>query len=108
MMKLKLPLNLLKIGALTLIILLPYCLYAQKTVKYDQKEELFRKGMDLFEKEKFGSAQRVFEQVRSEQTDIHSELASTATYYRALCGLQLFNTNAVEIFNNARFKPRKE
>ena len=93
-MKLKIPFNLLLIRFLILVVLIPGGVHAQKSIKYDQKEELFRKAMDLFEKEKFGSAQRVFEQVREQQQDIHSELASNASYYRALCGLQLFNTNA--------------
>ena len=69
MMKLRLLFNFSLISATVLILLIPVSVYAQKSVKHDQKEELYRKALDLFEKEKYGSAQRTFEQVRAEQTD---------------------------------------
>ncbi|MEQ8325238.1 MAG: tetratricopeptide repeat protein [Vicingaceae bacterium] len=79
---------------ITVLLLIMVSAKAQKSIKYDQGEETYRKAIDLFEKQKFGSAQRAFEEVGDIWSDEHTEMSANAAYYRALCGLMLFNTNA--------------
>jgi len=67
---------------------------AQKSQKYYEAAEDYRKARDLFSKEKYASAQTYFGQIIRQENNSNSEISSNATYYSALCGLMLFNNNA--------------
>lgn len=68
--------------------------YAQKSQKYYESTEEYRKAIDLFEKEKFGAAQAAFDEIILNTDNAQGEIVANATYYRGVCGLKLFNTNA--------------
>ncbi len=69
-------------------------LLAQKTSIYREPEATYRSGVDLFEKEKYGAAQKEFEWVIESVENPLSELRVNAEYYDALCSLELFNGDA--------------
>jgi tetratricopeptide (TPR) repeat protein len=76
-----------------MIFLVPASL-AQKSEKYYEKAEQYRKALDLFEKRKYAAAQSQFDRIMRNGENPHSDIKANASYYRALCGLKLFNNNA--------------
>ena len=74
-------------------------LTAQKSLIYDNIDETFSRAMDLFEKEKYGAAQKHFEKAIAEYSEINTLLSSKAEYYAALCAIELFNNDADYLMN---------
>ncbi len=67
---------------------------AQKSEIYRFKERDFYKGMNLFEKEKYGSAKKFFADF-VDQSDVNgSDLRAEAQYYLALSAIELGNLDA--------------
>ncbi|MCB9335621.1 MAG: tetratricopeptide repeat protein [Flavobacteriales bacterium] len=58
----------------------------------------YNNAMELFDKEKFSAAQHQFEEILNTSTDNKSEITVNAKYYQALCALNLFNTDAENLF----------
>lgn len=54
----------------------------------------YHRGLDYFEKEKFGAAQRHFEKLIELHDGQNTEVLINARYYAALCGMELFNRDA--------------
>ncbi len=50
--------------------------------------------MELYQKEKYSAAIRAFEKTREEISNSNSEVYVNATYYKALCALNLFHKDA--------------
>tara|TARA_R110002050_G_scaffold204327_2_gene339745 strand:+ start:51635 stop:54850 length:3216 start_codon:yes stop_codon:yes gene_type:complete len=67
---------------------------AQETVNYTTNMKWYREGIELFEKEKFSAAARAFENTQLAIIDKNSETYVNASYYKALCALNLFNKDA--------------
>lgn len=68
--------------------------FSQRSQKYYETAESYRKALDLFEKEKYASAQSEFSEIIRYEKDNKSEISANSAYYKALCGLLLFNDNA--------------
>ena len=68
--------------------------YAQESTIYTKYDLSFRKGLELYAKEKYNDAQRVFEQVASSMDVGASQLKSDAEFYRAMCAIELTNNDA--------------
>jgi len=68
--------------------------FTQKTAIFRNPELDYRRGLELFEKEKFGAAQPYFESVIHQVDDPVSPLRISASYHDALCALELYNRNA--------------
>ncbi len=68
-------------------------LIAQRTTIYTDKDADFKLGMELFAKEKFGAAQKVFQKV-IESNRPQTEERVDAEYFSAICALELFNDDA--------------
>lgn len=66
----------------------------QETGYYTKNYPRFRKAMDLFQKEKFVAAQKLFEETEAEVPNPNNEYAVICEYYSALCALHLFNNDA--------------
>ncbi len=66
---------------------------AQKTTIYIDKDADFKLGMELFAKEKYGAAQKLFQKV-IENNKPQTEERVDAEYYSAICALELFNDDA--------------
>lgn len=81
---------------LLLIILITFCtsLYAQKTTIYNYQDKTYEDALELFNKQKYGSAQEKFQNVieiyRNEENDIKTD----AEYFSAICAIELFNADA--------------
>ena len=67
---------------------------AQETLIYTTNLRSYNEGLELFQKEKYSAAIRAFEKTRVEIADKNSEVYVNATYYKALCALNLFNKDA--------------
>ena len=72
---------------------------AQKTTIYTSKDADFKLGMELFEKEKYGAAQKTFQKV-IEINNPQTEERVDAEYFSAICALELFNEDAEYLLSN--------
>lgn len=66
---------------------------AQQSVYFEELPLQYRKGVDLFEKEMYGAAQKSFEEVIV-HPDVTTQMRVNAEFYRAYCALELFNNDA--------------
>ncbi len=73
---------------------------AQKTQIYTYSEKDFNKAMELYNKEKYGAAQRFFHKSIESHKDEKTELNIMAQYYAALCAIELSNGDAEYLVNN--------
>ncbi|MCB2220524.1 MAG: tetratricopeptide repeat protein [Bacteroidetes bacterium] len=78
----------------TLMLILVGSLRSQQTAIYNDPELAYRTGRDLFDKEKFGAAQKQFESVIEAVKNPFAPLRINAEYYEALCALELYNSDA--------------
>ncbi len=67
---------------------------SQQTAVYQDPGSEFRTALDLFYKDKFGAAQSIFEKIIYDATDKEQSLVIEATYYDAICALELKHKNA--------------
>ncbi len=76
-----------------LLLVLLVCIYsltrAQKTAIYLDNDELYKTGIDLFDKKQFVSAQKYFDEYI--QTTKPSVLNTDAKYYAAACAIEVFH-----------------
>lgn len=81
---------------LIIFILLGYSssLVSQQTALYQDLGSELRTALDLFNKEKFGAAQSIFEKIIYDATNKDQSLVVEATYYDAICALELKHKNA--------------
>lgn len=70
---------------------------AQKTAIYNNPEDKYRLGLELFKKEKYGAAQELFSGVCDHVRDKNTSIAANACYYKTLCAIKLFNSNAEQL-----------
>ena len=70
---------------------------AQKTSENLPPLSLYHSGLELFNKEKFVSAQEMFGQVAGERSCYPAEMRANASYYMAQCGLILSNGDAEKL-----------
>ena len=69
-------------------------LYSQKSMIYDDVDRDYKIGLELFNKQKYGAAQKKFEEVAAYYGNTNSEIKSNAEYYFAICAIELFNKDA--------------
>ena len=75
--------------------------FSQKTAIYTNPDADFRSGFELFQKQKFSSAQKQFAKVVTRYHNESNNLVSIdAEYYSALCALELFNKDAELLLKN--------
>ena len=68
--------------------------YAQQTTVFTQPNATYNRAMELYDKEKYSAAQEQFSLLLKSNSDDKSEIVVNASYYHALCGLNLFNNDA--------------
>lgn len=64
---------------------------AQKTTVYIHEDAEFKTGIELFQKEKYGAAQKSFRKYIASSANTQSLLRIDAEYYNAICAIELFN-----------------
>lgn len=69
--------------------------FAQTTQKFSGEYEKFYKGEDLFEKEQFGSARKMFRDFINQKKDPNDPMYIKALYYEASAALNLYNNDAI-------------
>ncbi len=69
-------------------------LIAQKPASFDYHLSEYSRAFELFEREKYGAAQRYFTKAISDFGDSDSEQKTKAEYYSAICAIRLFNEDA--------------
>jgi len=67
---------------------------AQMTATYHQPNADYLSAMDLFTKQKFGSAQYLFQKTIKALNEPTSEMSLNCEYYLAVCAIELFNPDA--------------
>jgi tetratricopeptide (TPR) repeat protein len=87
--------NLLRINALVFIALIfsPH-LFSQNSLLYADEDLNYKKGVELFEKEKYSEAQYYFNEAVKYYGSEHTDIKADAEYYMALCAIELFNEDA--------------
>jgi len=69
--------------------------FSQKTLIQTNPDASFKSALELYQKEKFGSAQKEFSKISNlYKSEPHNLMRIDAEYYAALCALELFNKDA--------------
>ncbi len=68
--------------------------YGQKSAVYEYGDRGYLKGLELYEKEKYGAARQTFTEFLNGDSDPRSEIRSEATYYRAMSAVELRNDDS--------------
>ena len=71
-----------------------YPTLAQRTTYYTEPTAQYKLGLELFNIEKYGQAQKIFRAVKALPSVEQSTIVSNAKYYEALCAYELFNNDA--------------
>src|ERR1051326_4489608 len=75
--------------------------FSQQTMIYTNPDANFKAGLELFQKQKFGSAQKQFSKIIAYYPGEPNNLMRIdAEYYSALCALELFNKDAELLLKN--------
>lgn len=78
----------------TALLSVSIALPAQQTAIYEHEQELYRDGMELFDKEKYAAALKSFETFVLTAEDPRSEQVINAAYHAGICALYLFHKDA--------------
>jgi TolA-binding protein len=80
---------------LALLLALSMAGFAQKTAIYTHENAGFKSALELFQKQKYGSAQRQFvKAINQYAASPNYVIRMDAEYYAAICALELFNKDA--------------
>lgn len=77
-----------------ILLLCSLSLSGQKNARYYYGDNEYLKGLELYEKEKYGAAREVFEDVLESTGGSRSEIRSEAAFYLAMSAVQLRNDDA--------------
>lgn len=86
--------SLFKSSVLMMMLSLSLITQAQRTSIYQNPIREFNSAMELFQKEKYGAAQKQFINVSKSIDDANSLMQADADYYAALCAMELFHNDA--------------
>lgn len=76
------------------LLLLPLLATAQKPVAYDSPQYEYKMAKELFQKQKYGSAQQYFKQVYEQTSDKQESLKADSYFYMGICAAKLGNNDA--------------
>lgn len=71
-----------------------WSVFAQKSSSEEAIRQLYRQAVDLYQKEKFASAQNLFDKLTLQSSEIEEQMADDACYYGAVCAEKLGNKDA--------------
>ena len=83
-----------KLLAMMVLLLVSLNSFSQKTLIFTNPNQDYVTGLELFEKMKYGAAQKHFDNAIKANGDSNSEFKANAEYYSALCAIELFNEDA--------------
>ena len=72
--------------------------FAQETYSFTKESRKYADAMDLYNKEKYVSAQKLFDEIIEAQGSVYANPSqvSDAYFYGSVCAVQLYNKDAVE------------
>ncbi|MEN8230135.1 MAG: tetratricopeptide repeat protein [Bacteroidota bacterium] len=77
-----------------IVLLISLAVFGQKSAVYEYGENDYLKGLELYEKEKYGAARQLFDQFLSNNPGSRSEILSEASFYRAMSAIALRNDDS--------------
>ncbi len=77
-----------------IIIAASFTVSGQKSAVYEYGDNDYLKGLELFEKEKYGAARQVFDRLMKKTRGSRSEIRSEASFYRAMSAVELRNDDS--------------
>jgi tetratricopeptide (TPR) repeat protein len=77
-----------------LIAIVTLSVFGQKSPVYSYGDNDYLKGLQLYEKEKYGAARQVFDRLVKVNPGSRSEIISEAAFYRAMCAVELRNDDS--------------
>ena len=80
--------------AIVLLALFAPTSLAQKTSHEESVRQLYRQALDLYQKEKYASAQNLFDKLTVMAAAVDEQMAGDACYYGAVCAEKLSNNDA--------------
>ncbi len=83
-----------KILTISLLIALTLKVSGQKSMIYTDPDLNYKTGLELFEKQKYGVAQKHFQEAIQSYGDQNIEFKANAEFYTAICAIELFNEDA--------------
>lgn len=84
---------------LILFILIPLAVQAQKTPLYSVGDNAYLRGLQLYEREKYGAAREKFQEVIDADPASRSEIQSEAWFYRAMSAIELRHDDSEYLVN---------
>lgn len=69
-------------------------IFSQQSYYHIHEDKYYKKGLELFNKENYGSAREYFQKAYDYYGSKNSVLKANAQYYSALCAIKLFNEDA--------------
>ncbi len=91
----------MKKRSITLIFLLAsFTVFAQKSAVYEYGDNDYLRGLELYEKQKYGAARKVLDKYMEEHRGSRSEIRSEAAFYRAMSAVELRNDDAEFLVHN--------
>jgi len=73
---------------------------AQEPVQAVSVEKEYHRGLELYEKQKYGAARQCFENLLADEKLHHTLLEADARYFVAMCAIQLYHKDAEYLVNN--------
>lgn len=73
---------------------------AQRTENFKSPQYEFKTAMDLFNKEKYGSAQQYFKYVYEHTEDVQQDLKTNSYFYMGVCAAKLDNQDAAFLLHS--------
>jgi TolA-binding protein len=83
-----------KILITSTLLFLAFGSFAQKSMIFTDPDLEYKTGLELFEKQKYGVAQKHFQNAINSYDDSNIEFKANAEFYSALCALELYNEDA--------------
>ncbi len=74
--------------------------FAQRTENFKSPQYEFKTAMDLFNKEKYGSAQQYFKYVYENTEDVQQDLKTNSFFYMGVCAAKLDNQDAAYLLQS--------
>ncbi len=74
--------------------------FGQKTLAYTEIDGKIKKGISLFNKKEYASAQKVFSDILEEYPEANSDIKTDAEYFIAVCAIELYNKDAGYLIEN--------
>jgi TolA-binding protein len=88
---------LLALFILAILLICAGAAVGQQSAIYHDFDSDYKKGLELFQKEKYAAAQKMFEKQVSRYSGQVSEIKINSEYYNAICAAELFHKNAEDL-----------